>query len=81
MNDAMRIRGLLSIALGIVGAALELLPWLYFDQPGRGAVLMTCFGAIFVGVARADVLSDIVGADGKLTVGGVGGVKLGLVLQ
>jgi hypothetical protein len=41
---------------------------------------MTCFGAIFVGVARADVLSDIVGADGKLTVGGVGGVKLGLVL-
>lgn len=57
----MKKAGLLSMALGFVGGALALVPWLYLDQPGLGAIVLTCIGAILAGIARADVLSDMLG--------------------
>lgn len=54
----MKRAGLISIAIGIFGCALAITPWLYLDKPGVGALLSTCLGAIFVGIARADLLSD-----------------------
>lgn len=57
----MKKSGLISISIGILGCALAIMPWLYLDKPGVGALLLTCLGAIFVGIARADLLSDLLG--------------------
>ena len=57
----MNKRGLLSDALGILGAIVAIAPWLYFEKPGWGSLLITCIGAIFVGISRADSLSDMLG--------------------
>lgn len=57
----MNKRGLLSDSLGIVGAIVAIAPWLYFDKPGWGTLLVTCLGAILVGISRADSLSDMLG--------------------
>jgi hypothetical protein len=57
----MNKRGLLSDALGILGAIISIAPWLYFDNPGWGSFLVTCIGAIFVGISRADSLSNMLG--------------------
>ena len=55
----MKKTGLASLAVGIFGCMLAIFPWLYIDNPGVGALFSTCLGAIFVGIARADLLSDL----------------------
>ena len=55
----MRKSGFLADLAGLFGIGLALIPWLYFETPGWGSYAMTCIGAIFAGISRADSLSDI----------------------
>lgn len=55
----MRTRGWLSTLAGFVGCAISIGPWLYFDSPGIGSIILTCLGAALVGIARADTLAHI----------------------
>jgi hypothetical protein len=59
MITKMKKTGLASLAAGIFGCMLAIFPWLYIDNPGLDALFSTCLGAIFVGIARADLLSDL----------------------
>ncbi len=61
MTMKMKKTGLASLVIGIFGCALAILPWLFINNPGVGAIFSTCLGAIFVGIARADLLSDLLG--------------------
>ena len=53
--------GWISDAIGLAGVALALLPWILLKEPGVGAVVLTCAGAVCAGISRADSLSSMLG--------------------
>lgn len=44
---------------GVAGGVVAVLPWVLLDQPSWGALLITCCGAVFAGISRANSLAVI----------------------
>jgi hypothetical protein len=44
---------------GVAGGVVAVLPWVFLDQPGWGALLITSCGAVLAGISRANSLAVI----------------------
>lgn len=47
----------ISDSIGVVGIFLILGPWIFFDDPGLGAWIISCLGCALAAIGRANALS------------------------